>query len=145
MAFRYNTRGNAAPNGKTRVYLYCHPKDYALYFDDVSKELLDQVDCAVYSAENGKLDLEEMRFELQQMNLIVAAVSAAVLRDRKSTRLNSSWLPKTGSLCFRCCRRAAWSRFMPGCSAICSISIKIRSMKPPSPTKKSCISFSTPY
>ncbi len=80
MAFRYNTRGNAAPNGKTRVYLYCHPKDFALYYDDVCAELLDQVDCAVYSAENGKLDLEEMRFELLQMNLIVVAVSAAVLR-----------------------------------------------------------------
>ena len=80
MALQYNTRGNAAPNGKPRVFLYCHPNNVALYFDDVCRELLDQIDCAVYSAENGQIDPEEMSFDLLQMNLIVMAVSSEMLR-----------------------------------------------------------------
>ncbi len=79
MALKYNTRGNAAPNDKTRVFLYCHPNDITLYFDDVCRDILDQIDCAVYYAENGQINPEEMRFELLQMNLIVVAVSAEVL------------------------------------------------------------------
>ena len=40
MKLQYKTRGMSEPKGKPKVYFSCHPEDFELYFEPISKELL---------------------------------------------------------------------------------------------------------
>ena len=75
--FQYKTKGNAEPWGKARVYFTCHPDDFAKYFDQLSEDLLDVQDCAIYyTADMSTLPpLDEMEVDLCRMNLFVIPVT----------------------------------------------------------------------
>ena len=36
----FKTRGNSNPQGKSRVYFCAHPKDYGVFFEEISEDIL---------------------------------------------------------------------------------------------------------
>ena len=77
-ALRYKTRAGSAPQGKPRVYFCCHPEDFSLWFEPLSKELLELWDCALWYAEGdpwGDADEEDFADSLAQMQLFVTPIS----------------------------------------------------------------------
>lgn len=81
MSLRYRTRGQSDPREKNRVYFCCHPEDFSLYFDQISKEILELQDCAVwYDGDGGPAPLDEERqMELERMQLFIMPVTARLL------------------------------------------------------------------
>lgn len=75
------TKGNAAPNGKPRVYFTCHPADFEKFFDSVCRDLFASNDCAVYYTEDMTVSLPEETREtdLGRMNLVVVPVTFRLL------------------------------------------------------------------
>lgn len=44
---KYKTRGTS-PQGKPRVYLSCHPSDFAHCFEPLAADVLRISDCAIF-------------------------------------------------------------------------------------------------
>ena len=87
---QYRTRANSSPNGKPRVYFCCHPEDFSIYFEPLSREILELWDCAVWYMPESKgmyLEDEEMLTDnLLQMQLFVIPVSETFLFKESSAR-----------------------------------------------------------
>ena len=92
MAFVYTTRGNSSPQGKPRVCFLSHIEDFAAYFDQLSKEILELQNCSIWhvAAESeGEADAAGAAgvdtadafdlAELDQMQLIVIPVTRKLL------------------------------------------------------------------
>ena len=97
MAFVYTTRGNSSPQGKPRVCFLSHKEDFAAYFDQLSKEILELQNCSIWhvAAESaGGADTADSDTvgaagvdtadafdlaELDQMQLIVIPVTRKLL------------------------------------------------------------------
>lgn len=79
---RYRTRGNSDFKGKPKVFFTAHPDDQLLYFDQISEEILDLQNCAIwyFADQEGTLD-EEDAFNLGTMNLVVVPVSGRYLTE----------------------------------------------------------------
>ena len=79
--FQFRTRGQKSPQGKQRVYFTCHPDDFALFFEDIQKEILDRQDCAVFYLEPGTQpeDVEDYELRLREMQLFVVPVTTNLL------------------------------------------------------------------
>ena len=79
--FQFRTRGQQSPQGKQRVYFTCHPDDFALFFEDIQKEILDRQDCAVFYLEPGTQpeDVEDYELRLREMQLFVVPVTTNLL------------------------------------------------------------------
>ena len=76
----YKTRGNASPQGKPRVYFCCHPDDFALYFPEISDEILAKQSCAVWYAQPADAERnEDFLNDLAQMQLFVIPVTSNLL------------------------------------------------------------------
>lgn len=78
----YKVRGNGLPQGKPRIYFTCHPDDMAAYFDKVSSDLLQRINCAVWFKQNPNeyySSIEEMQVALGQMQLFVIPVTTRLL------------------------------------------------------------------
>ena len=69
MKFACRTRGNAAPQGKPRVFLTGHPADLPACSEDIFTDILNIQDCAVYYDEesDAPCDKEALLQELEQM------------------------------------------------------------------------------
>ncbi len=79
MALRYKTRANSSPQGKPRVYFCCHPADFDRCFSEISKDILDLQNCAVYYDTEEPAEGEMHALELQQMQLFVMPVTTRLL------------------------------------------------------------------
>ena len=79
--FLYQTKGNANPKGKPRVYFTCHPDDFEAYFGKICEDIFKTHDCAVFYTENLSEEIEEKYLEsdLGQMNLFVIPVTFKLL------------------------------------------------------------------
>ena len=76
---RYKTRGNTNPKGKPKVYFCCHPEDFVKCFQNISNEILDKQDCAIWFAD-GHIERDEEFYEdLKQMQLFVMPVTTNLL------------------------------------------------------------------
>ncbi|MBO7727412.1 MAG: toll/interleukin-1 receptor domain-containing protein, partial [Oscillospiraceae bacterium] len=89
MAFVYTTRGNSSPQGKPRVCFLSHKEDFVAYFDQLSGEILELQNCAIWHEARGEagadvnagaetagtIDLSE----LDQMQLIVIPITRKLL------------------------------------------------------------------
>lgn len=77
--FEYKTRGNCDPQGKSKVYFCCHPKDFSRCFESISDEILAKQNCAIWYID-GSVDRNEDFFEnLQQMQLFVMPITSNLL------------------------------------------------------------------
>ncbi len=78
--FLYKTRGNSLPKGKTKVYFCCHPEDFGKYFIEISDDILEKQNCAVWYLESYDTEYDEEFFEnLKQMQLFVMPVTLKFL------------------------------------------------------------------
>lgn len=79
--FQFRTRGQQSPQGKQRVYFTSHPDDFALFFEEIQKEILDRQDCAVFYLEPGTQpeDVEDYDLRLREMQLFVVPVTTKLL------------------------------------------------------------------
>ena len=74
------TRGGSLPNGKAKVYFCCHPDDFGPFFEEISGDILEIANCAVYyRAEDGDPSQELSDFDLQQMDLFAVPVTTRLL------------------------------------------------------------------
>ena len=77
---KYKTRGNTNPQGKARVYFFCHEKDFDLYFEEITNDILKRQNCAVWYAAEGKCDYSDEHFDrLKEMQLFVMPVTYNLL------------------------------------------------------------------
>lgn len=75
---QYKTRGMVSPQGKPRVYFCCHPGDFSRFFEEVSEDLLEKQNCAVWYMTDGERD-EQFWNDLSQMQLFVMPVTTELL------------------------------------------------------------------
>lgn len=79
---KFRTKRNTDPQGKPRVFFTCHPADFAKYFEKISNDILDVLDCTIYYTENmadGLRD-EDQTAIYQQMNLFVIPITYRLLQ-----------------------------------------------------------------
>ncbi|MBQ8433875.1 MAG: tetratricopeptide repeat protein [Clostridia bacterium] len=82
MQLNFKTRGkDVSPQGKPRVYFCCHPDDFSAYFQDISTEILNLVNCAIFFDEqpNSMGDSNEWESRLSDMQLFVMPVTSKLL------------------------------------------------------------------
>ena len=86
---KYRTRGNASPQGRPRVYLCCHPDDFAEQLEVVSGEILDlQANAAIWYRDPADGSDEALSpDELSQMQLVVVPVTVRFLHEGCTARL----------------------------------------------------------
>ena len=78
---QYKTRGNVPPYEKRSVYFTCHPKDHERFFEKISDEILNIVDCAIwYSTDENYEDVETDLGPLH-INLFVIPITNKLLKD----------------------------------------------------------------
>lgn len=85
----FKTRMNVSVRGLPKVYFCCHPKDFKLFFEEVSNEILSKQNCSVWY--HGKDDVEyndEFYNDLLQMNLFVVPVTSRFLKKGNSVLEN---------------------------------------------------------
>ncbi len=83
MQLNYRTRSrDASPQGKPRVYFCSHPEDHDAYFEQISREILKQVNCAVFYDADAKEEGSPAEREsiLAGMQLFVMPVTSRLLR-----------------------------------------------------------------
>lgn len=76
----YKTRAGVSPQGKPRVYFTCHEQDHQAYFQQITDEILQISDCAVFYYEPGEVALnEDYYLNLSQIQLMVMPVTSRLL------------------------------------------------------------------
>lgn len=89
--FKYKTRGNSSPHQKVNVYYSCHPKDFEMYFEKISSEILEVYDCVIwYDSKMGESYNEEVYEFLGQMQLVVIPITTYFL-TYESDSLNNDF------------------------------------------------------
>ena len=80
---KYRTRGNASPQGRSRVFFTCHPADFSRCFDRICEDIFATTDCAIYYTEDmtARLPEETRETDMAQMNLFVIPVSGRLLTE----------------------------------------------------------------
>lgn len=75
------TRGNTSPQGKPRVYFCAHPREQGEFLPAISRQLLEQCNCAVWydSEPEEPCNWEDFSLELSQMQLFVVPVTERLL------------------------------------------------------------------
>ena len=88
MKLQVKTRGQSGEYGKPRVFLTCHPQDLETVLPLIGDDLLRHANCAVwYDAEPEQpADTEELFACLQEMQLLVVAVSSVFLHRESRAR-----------------------------------------------------------
>ncbi len=93
MKLQYKTRGMSNPKGKPKVYFSCYPGDFDEAFPEVSEDLLNHANCAVWYdaelAESRKDDPEskaetpedELEDILKEMQLVVFGVTSKFIHE----------------------------------------------------------------
>lgn len=81
-------RENSERQRKPNVYFSCHPKDFDLYFEEVSGQILQKQDCALWYDANPEEPYEEeaLTADLDQMRLFVLPVTERLLRETSRAR-----------------------------------------------------------
>ena len=80
---QFRTRGNASPQGRSRVYFTCHPADFTRSFERICTDIFASCDCAIYYTADmeARLPEETRDTDLGQMNLLVIPISGRLLTE----------------------------------------------------------------
>lgn len=81
--FTYKTKGNLSPDGKQKIYFCCHPKDFDLYFETVTNEvLLNHNNCAVWFLSDQNEHRDDDFFAcIKNMQMMVIPVTRNLLTE----------------------------------------------------------------
>ena len=79
----FRTKGDSEPYGKLRVYISCHPQDFALYFEEIAKDIFETQNCVIcYRDPEIVYTEEEIReFMKGSFSLVVIPVTTRLLRE----------------------------------------------------------------
>ena len=77
----YKTKGNADPQGKSRVYFTCHPADRDKYLHRICEDLWKSHNCVVYYTEDMAAPIleQEKSIDLESNSLFVIPVTHKLL------------------------------------------------------------------
>ena len=83
MEFKFKTKGNSSPNGKSNVYFTCHPEDFDKYFEKICEDIFKTHDCAIYYTEDMTAEIsdEYKETDLGSMNLFLVPVTFRLLSE----------------------------------------------------------------
>ena len=87
--FKYKTRGDASPKGRSRVFFCCRDEDHDRYFEAISNEILNIAkDAAIWYHDpaDPEPEGEDYSADLGNMQLFVIPISAAFLREENRAR-----------------------------------------------------------
>lgn len=88
MRLQYRTRGESSPQGKPRVYYTGHPADAERYLEEIAEDILRRQNCAIYydAEPEAAWDTEELRHEINEMQLMVIPVTSQFLYQSNRAR-----------------------------------------------------------
>lgn len=80
---KYRTRGNSHPMGKQKIYFACHPDDLHRYIGEITDDIFETQNCAVYYSDS-ELDctVEELIVYLSEMQLFVVPITKKLLTEK---------------------------------------------------------------
>ena len=80
--FQFISRSGNLTEMMPRLYVSCHPDDFADYFDSVCNAVFNSQDCAVFYTDNMNADLggENALKDLESMNLYVIPVTYKLIK-----------------------------------------------------------------
>lgn len=80
---KYKTRGNSHPEGKQKIYFACHPDDLRRYIGEITDDIFETQNCAVYYSDS-ELDCteEELISYLSEMQLFVVPITKKLLTEK---------------------------------------------------------------
>ena len=86
---KHKTRGNSETSGKPRVYFTCHPDNFEHAFGILSEDILQFSNCSIWydPAPGEPYDEEELEAILNEMQLVVIAVTSVFLHEENRARL----------------------------------------------------------
>ncbi|MBR0084985.1 MAG: toll/interleukin-1 receptor domain-containing protein, partial [Lachnospiraceae bacterium] len=79
---RYKTIAGASPQGKPRVFLACHPEDFAVFSRGIWSDIFSAINCAIYYTDPTEdYPEDELLRDVSQMQLFVFAVTNKLLKE----------------------------------------------------------------
>lgn len=81
----YKTKGNLNLSNQPKVYFCCNEKEHDLYFEAVSDEILEIVDCAIFYDDKSDEESEWQEL-LKTMNLFVVIVTNKFLSEKNQAK-----------------------------------------------------------
>lgn len=80
---KYKTRGGSHPMGKQKIYFACHPDDFCKYFDEITDDIFETQNCAVYYSDLERdCTVEEFVVYLSEMQLFVIPITKKLLTEK---------------------------------------------------------------
>ncbi len=80
---KYKTRGGSSPNKKQKIYYSAHEKDFKIYFNEITKEILSKYDVTIWYRDiENEINIyneQEYLSDLSQMNLLIIPVTSRLL------------------------------------------------------------------
>lgn len=79
---KYKTRGDSHPMGKRKIYFACHPDDFCRYFGEITDDIFETQNCAVYYSDlEQEYTVEELVSYLSEMQLLVVPITKKLLTE----------------------------------------------------------------
>lgn len=80
--FEYLTRGKDSPYRRQRVYFTCHPDDFGICFNEISRILLKKYDCTIWYYRDNPDDEKEYTLRISEMQLFIIPITKNFLVDQ---------------------------------------------------------------
>ena len=80
---KHRPEGKSIPKGKPFVYFLSHEKDFNIYFESISRQLLRAAECMIFYDDGTGEDCDEQTrlYDISQMKLVVVPVTVRFLSD----------------------------------------------------------------
>ena len=81
---KFITRSETSPIGKPRILFTCHPDDFDVSFEKITKDIFRTHDCAIYYTEDmsAEVNAKDMETWFSRSNLIVFPITSNFLRSK---------------------------------------------------------------
>lgn len=84
--FEYLTRDKISPYGHQRVFFTCHPEDFDICFEEISKIVLKKFDCTIWYYREEPDDENEYALRISEMQLLIIPITKNFLTEQCRTR-----------------------------------------------------------
>ena len=79
---KYKTRGDSHPMGKRKIYFACHPDDFCRYFGEITDDIFETQNCAVYYSDlEQEYTVEELVSYLSEIQVLVVPITKKLLTE----------------------------------------------------------------
>ncbi len=77
---KFKSKDSFNIKSKPRLYFSCHPSDFN-YFDKIAISILKQYDCVIYYNDYVDVNVDELLYQLDQMQLIIVPITRNFLLE----------------------------------------------------------------